>query len=183
VARGTFHEVLNLAGLWKIPVIFVCENNGYAQWVSIKENLAQTDVSAFAANYGMPGVAIDGTDARAVALAARQAVERARAGDGPSLIEARMHRFYGHSLGDMETYRTKDEVAELRRQFDPLTRLKKEFEAAGLFDTKSIEGIDAEVEREILDAVAFAEGSPFPPSAALQEDVPPARATAEAARG
>lgn len=183
VARGTFHEVLNLAGLWKIPVIFVCENNGYAQWVSIKENLAQTDVAAFAANYGMPGVAIDGTDARAVALAAHQAVARARAGDGPSLIEARMHRFYGHSLGDMETYRTKEEVAELRRQFDPLSRLKKEFESAGLFDAKTTDGIDAEIEREILDAVAFAEGSPFPAPEALHDDVPAARATAEAARG
>jgi TPP-dependent pyruvate/acetoin dehydrogenase alpha subunit len=183
VARGTFHEVLNLAGLWKIPVIFVCENNGYAQWVSIKENLAQTDVAAFAANYGMPGVAIDGTDARAVALAAHQAVARARAGDGPTLIEARMHRFYGHSLGDMETYRTKDEVAELRRQFDPLSRLKKELESAGLFDAKTIDGIDAEIEREILDAVAFAEGSPFPAPEALHDDVPAARATTEAAHG
>ena len=176
VARGTFHEVLNLAGLWKIPVVFVCENNGYAQWVSIKENLAQTDVSAFAANYGMPGVAIDGTDARAVALAARQAVDRARAGDGPTLIEARMHRFYGHSLGDMETYRTREEVADLRRRSDPLTRLRSEFANAGLFDVAMIEAVDADIEREILDAVAFADGSPFPLPAALHDDVPSARA-------
>ena len=131
----------------------------------------------------LPGVAIDGTDARAVALAARQAVERARAGDGPSLIEARMHRFYGHSLGDMETYRTKEDVAELRRQFDPLSRLKGEFESAGLFDVATIEAVDAEIEREILDAVAFADGSPFPPPTALHDDVPSARASAEAGRG
>lgn len=176
VARGTFHEVLNLAGLWKIPVVFVCENNGYAQWVSIKENLAQPNVSAFAANYGMPGVAIDGSDARAVALAARQAVDRARAGDGPTLIEARMHRFYGHSLGDMETYRTREEVADLRRQADPLIRLRNEFASAGLFDVATIEAVDAEIEREILDAVEFADGSPFPLPAALHDDVPSARA-------
>jgi TPP-dependent pyruvate/acetoin dehydrogenase alpha subunit len=181
VARGTFHEVLNLAGLWKIPVVFVCENNGYAQWVSIKENLAQTDVAAFAANYAMPGIAIDGTDARAVAMAAGEAVARARAGEGPSLIEARMHRFYGHSLGDMETYRTRDEVADLRRRFDPLARLRREFETAGLFAAAEIDAVDATIEREILDAVAFAEASPFPEAAALYDHVPPARAIGEQA--
>lgn len=180
VARGTFHEVLNLAGLWKIPVVFVCENNGFAQWVSISENLVQTDVSAFARNYGMPGVAVDGTDVRAVTMAARDAVARARAGDGPTLIEARMHRFYGHSLGDMETYRTRDQVADLRRRFDPISRLRQEFESAELFDAASIEAVDAEIEREILDAVAFAEASPFPDPAALLDHVPPARILGEA---
>jgi len=178
VGRGTFHEVLNLAGLWKLPVVFVCENNGYAQWVPVSENLAQTEISAFAANYAMPGVTVDGVDARAVALAARAAVERARRGDGPTLIEARMNRFYGHSLGDMETYRSRDDVAELRRKADPIDRLARHLAAAGLADPARLAEIDATIEAEMAEAVAFAEASPFPDPDALTSDVPPARAAA-----
>ena len=121
--RGTFHEVLNLSSLWKLPVLFVCENNGYAQWMSQKENLAAEHVVDMARSYNMPGVAVDGNDVLAVHAAAAAAAARARAGLGPTLLECKTYRIYGHSLGDLQVYREKAEVEEWKKR-DPILRLR-----------------------------------------------------------
>jgi TPP-dependent pyruvate/acetoin dehydrogenase alpha subunit len=171
VSRGTFHEVINLAALWKLPVVFVCENNGYAQWVSIKENLSNPDVASYARNYAIPGVALDGNDVRAVYLAARDAVDRARRGEGPSLIECRTQRYYGHSLGDMQVYRTKEQVESLRKATDPIARLESDLVPAGVLSEARRREIDGAIEQEIKTAVEFALASPFPDDRDLLTEV------------
>ena len=171
-ARGPFHEVLNLAALWRLPCIFVCENNGYAQWVRHTDNLAVERVSALAASYGMPGVTVDGNDFMAVQRAGAEAVERARRGDGPSLIECLTYRIYGHSLGDMNVYRTKEAVDAWRRpERDPILRLEASLRDLGLLDDASIAAIHHDVDRDIDEAVAFAEASPHPEPGTLMTDV------------
>ena len=170
-ARGTLHEVANMAALWSLPVIFVCEHNQYAQWVPARESIAPEDVSAFAAPFGMPGVTIDGNDVRAVYLATQAAVSRARAGDGPTLIECKTQRYMGHTTVDMQVYRTRAEVQALRKQTDPIDRLGRELEDSGIL-TPTRRGTIAEaVEAEVKDAVAFALASPFPNLDALTRDV------------
>ena len=171
-ARGPFHEVLNLAALWQLPCIFVCENNGYAQWVKHTENLAVERVSALAASYGMPGVTVDGNDFPAVQRAGEEAVDRARRGEGPSLIECLTYRIYGHSLGDMNVYRTKESIDAWRRpDRDPILRLEATMKDLGLLDDTSIAAIHQDVDRQIDEAVAFAEASPYPDPDSLMTDV------------
>jgi TPP-dependent pyruvate/acetoin dehydrogenase alpha subunit len=168
--RGTFHEVINLSALWKLPVLFVCENNGYAQWMSQAENLAIERVADMARSYGIPGVTVDGNDVLAVRGAAQPAVARARAGQGPTLIECRTYRIHGHSLGDQQVYRGKAEVEEWKRR-DPILRLEARLQEAGLLtETQKREMLDA-VEAEVAEAVAFASASPFPNEADLTTDV------------
>lgn len=178
VARGTFHEVINLAALWKLPVLFVCENNEYAQWVHVSENLASPDIAGMAASYRIPGEKVDGNDVRAVHAAARRAVARARAGEGPTLIECRTQRYHGHSLGDAEVYRTREQVAELRRRTDPVAALERELTATGVLTNDVRDAIGKAIEAEMEAAVAFAEAGPFPDADALVTDVPPATAAA-----
>jgi TPP-dependent pyruvate/acetoin dehydrogenase alpha subunit len=170
-SRGTFHEVMNMAALWKLPVIFLCEHNEYAQWVPARENIAAENISAFAAAYGMPGVTLDGNDVRAVHLATRDAVERARAGGGPTLIECKTQRYFGHTTSDMQVYRTREHIQALRERTDPLERFRRELTTAGLLDGARADAIAAEVEAEIKDAVAFALASPFPADDQLMRDV------------
>lgn len=160
VTRGTFHEVMNMASLWKLPMIFVCENNGYAQYVSTKETMVFASVSKLAENYGMPGIRIDGNDVRQVHLTTADAASRARAGDGPMLLELMTQRFVGHSSNDPQVYRTRDDVKELRSRRDPIARLEAELSASGTLTTP--ESIRAEVDAEIEAAVRFAEQSPYP---------------------
>jgi TPP-dependent pyruvate/acetoin dehydrogenase alpha subunit len=168
--RGTFHEVINLSALWKLPVLFVCENNGYAQWMPQSENLAIERVADMAPSYGIPGVTVDGNDVLAVHEAAKTAAERARAGQGPTLIECRTYRIHGHSLGDQQVYRGKAEV-EAWKQRDPILRLEARLQEAGLLgEAQKREILDA-VEAEVAHAVEFASASPFPDAAELTEDV------------
>jgi TPP-dependent pyruvate/acetoin dehydrogenase alpha subunit len=170
-SRGTFHEVMNMAALWKLPVVLLCEHNEYAQWVPAKENIAAEDISAFAAPYGIPGVTVDGNDVRAVHFATAAAVERARRGLGPTLLECKTQRYYGHTTSDMQVYRTREQIQALRERTDPLERFRRELTSAGLLDGTRADAIAAAVETEIKEAVAFALASPFPAEDRLMTDV------------
>jgi TPP-dependent pyruvate/acetoin dehydrogenase alpha subunit len=159
--RGPFHEGVNMAALWKLPVIFVCENNRWASTTAHGLSTAGGSIAARATGYGIPGESIDGNDVLAVWTAASKAVERARAGDGPSLIEAHTIRWVGHHEGDAQAYRARDEAAEGRRR-DPIARLGRVLEERKLLEAAHVEKIRERVAAEIEDAVAFAEASPLP---------------------
>ena len=169
VTRGTFHEVMNMASLWKLPLLLVCENNGYAQYVASSETMVFDSIAGLAGNYQMPGVRLDGNDIRAVHKAAVEAVARARSGNGPTLIELKTQRFHGHSSGDPQVYRTKASVEELRQTRDPIARLEGELIAADLLGDRA--ALLAQVEAEVAQAVLFAEASPYPADEALSQDV------------
>ena len=169
VTRGTFHEVMNMASLWKLPLMLVCENNGYAQYVSTAETMVFDNIAALAGNYHMQSARLDGNDIRAVHKAALEAAQRARSGDGPTLIELKTQRFHGHSSGDPQVYRTKTAVEELRRTRDPIARLEGELVAAGLLDRR--EELLAVVEAEVAEAVRFADASPYPADEELSQHV------------
>jgi len=170
-SRGTLHEVLNIAALWRLPLLLVCEHNGYAQWVAARDNLATERVSALAAPFGIPGETVDGNDPRAVFRATEAAVARARAGQGPSLLECRTQRYYGHTTSDMQVYRTREQVAALRARTDPVVHFGAELERAGLLPPDARARIEAEIEAEIAEALAFALASPQPGPDALLADV------------
>ena len=159
--RGPFHEGVNMAALWKLPVIFFCENNRWASTTAHALSAAGGSIAARAAGYGIPGETIDGNDVLAVHEAVSRAAERARGGDGPSLIEAHTIRWVGHFEGDAQAYRPREEAAEGRRT-DPIARLARVLEERGLLDAAHGERIRARVTAEIDDAVAHAEDSPLP---------------------
>jgi TPP-dependent pyruvate/acetoin dehydrogenase alpha subunit len=167
--RGPFHEGVNLAALWALPVVFVCENNRWASSTAHRLSTAGGSIAARAAGYGIPGEGVDGNDVLAVHAAAARAVERARRGEGPSLVEAHTIRWVGHFEGDAQAYRTREEAAEGRRT-DPIARLRRRLEERGLLDAAQAERVTAGVTAEIDDAVAHAEGSPLPePQEALTD--------------
>jgi pyruvate dehydrogenase E1 component alpha subunit len=172
VPQGEFHESLNLAALWKLPVIFICENNRYAMGTAIHRALAQTEIFRFAEAYRIPGEACDGMDVLAVRDAVGRAVARARESGTPSLVEARTYRFRGHSMRDPSTglYRSKEEVEE-EKKADPILTFRDRLLREGLLDEAGWAALAAEVETRIGEAVAFAEASPEPPAEWLVEDV------------
>jgi pyruvate dehydrogenase E1 component alpha subunit len=155
--EGAVHEAMNMAAIWKLPVLFICENNLYGASTSIQQTIAVDHVADRAAGYGMPGIVIDGNDVIAVRNITREAAERARRGDGPTLIECETYRLCGHSRSDACGYRTRDEEA-LWRDRDPLLVHERRY-ALGHPDLADIE---RDVEAEIDAAVAFAEASPEP---------------------
>jgi acetoin:2,6-dichlorophenolindophenol oxidoreductase subunit alpha len=159
--RGPFHEGMNMAAIWRLPVVFFCENNRWASTTASALSAAGGSIAARAAGYAMPGEAIDGNDVLAVHEAVARAAARARAGEGPSLIEARTIRWVGHFEGDPQAYRPKEEAAEGRRT-DPIARLARVLEARGLLDAAHAERIRVQVSAEIDDAVGHAEASPLP---------------------
>jgi pyruvate dehydrogenase E1 component alpha subunit len=169
---GSFHEALNMAGLWKLPVIFVIENNGYGMGTAVRRAAAVTDLSIRAEGYGMPGVTVDGQDVVAVRAAMDEAVARARAGEGPSLLDIRTYRYVGHSMSDAPhgTYRSKDEVDENRHR-DPIELLAHRMRDLGLLDDDRLAELEADVAAEVADAVQFAEDSPEPDADQLWADV------------
>lgn len=170
---GPFHESLNLASIWKVPVIFVCENNEYAVTFSIREAMAIEHIADRGAAYGIPGVVVDGQDVLAVYAAASQAVQRARAGDGPTLIEAKTYRFREHAemLDSLKlTYRPSEEV-EQWRQRDPVALFRDDLLERGVLDGAGWEQLDSEVNAEVEEAVTFAHESPFPEPDELAEGV------------
>src|ERR1051325_737900 len=154
--EGAVHEAMNMAAVWRLPVIFVCENNLYGASTPVGRVVAVEHIADRAAAYGMPGVIVDGNDVLAVREVTRQAVERARRGEGPTLIECKTYRLCGHSRSDACGYRTRDEEAEWRER-DPLTVLAKV-----IADDAALERIETDVAAEIDAAVAFAEESPYP---------------------
>lgn len=169
VTRGTFHEVMNMASLWKLPLILVCENNEYAQYMHWSDTMVFDNVAALSGNYHMQGERLDGNDIRSVYRAATEAVARARDGAGPTLIELKTQRFHGHSSGDPQVYRSKASVEELRRTRDPIARLESELLSAGLLTRR--EEMLAAIEAEVAQAVRFAESSPYPVDEELTRDV------------
>jgi pyruvate dehydrogenase E1 component alpha subunit len=170
VAEGEFHESMNLAALWKLPVLFVCENNLYAMGTRIERALSQLDVAARAQTYGMAAAAVDGMDVAAVERAAHEAVAHVRGGRGPYLLECRTYRFRAHSMFDAELYRDKREVEEWRTR-DPIALLRATLERQGALDEAAWALVDADVQREIADAVAYAEAGTWEPIDHLTRDV------------
>lgn len=167
MAEGEFHESMNLAALWDLPVLFCCENNLYAMGTALKRSHAETNLAVRAAGYEMPAWTVDGMDVDAVEEAARRAVTAIRAGGGPCFLEIQTYRFRAHSMYDPELYRSKEEV-ERWKQRDPIATLRSALEQAGLLDDAAFERMDAEVIAEIDDAVAFAEAGTLEPVADLE---------------
>src|SRR5262249_48386928 len=118
--RGPFHENINIGAVWKLPVVYVCENNQYAQWTPQKDVTLVTDIANMAPAYGIPGVQVDGMDALAVYEAAGEAIARARRGEGPTLLECKTYRFHGHNFGDPQMYRSREEIADWAEKRDPI---------------------------------------------------------------
>lgn len=170
--QGTFHESLNLASIWDLPVVFVAENNGYGEATPAEYHMRIRDIADRAGGYGMPGTIADGMDFLDVYEHAQAAIERARSGGGPTLLECKTYRYYGHYVGDPLTYRTKEEQEEVRQTRDPLDR----FEASvvgelGLLSSEDLRTIDSEVQRAVEQSVEFAESSDAPSVEDIETDV------------
>lgn len=170
VRQGAFHEALNQAMLWKIPVIFVIENNGYAMGTSVKRSSNVTDLSTLGESYDMPSEAVDGMSVEAVHNAVARAAARARAGEGPTLLEFRTYRYKGHSMSDPQKYRTKEEVEEYKRQ-DPIEQVRESILKNKFATEKDLEAIDAKIMVQVEESVRFAEESNFPDPAEALTDV------------
>ena len=169
--QGVLHESMNLASVWKLPVIFCCENNQYAESTPVEYALSTAHVADRAAGYDMPGIHVDGMDVFAVYDAAEQAVARARAGDGPTLIECLTYRYYGHTVFDNPlTYRTKEEE-ELWRSRDPIKRFRETVLPQGEITAEELDQIDQEAVDLMEEAIKFADESPLPEAIELYDDV------------
>ena len=160
--EGAFHESLNMAAIWKLPVVFVCENNGYGMSTSTARSTAVTNIADRAAGYAMPGVIVNGNDFSAVAEASSNAVERARRGEGPTLIESKTYRHRGHSKSDRNKYRTKEEIEEWKAMRDPINLFETELRQFGVIDDASLAALVSSVEAEIAKGIEFAKDSPAP---------------------
>ncbi len=168
--EGAFHESLNLASLWRLPVLFICENNRYSMGTPVEIAEADTEIWHKAAGYRMHGEGVDGMDVVAVEVAARRAVERIRAGEGPVLLECATFRFRAHSMFDAQLYRSKDEIEEWRTR-GPIRRFRGWLEQAGLLHGEEVAPIEAAIRAEVTDAVAFAEAAPLEDAAELERFV------------
>ncbi|HGM8159076.1 TPA: thiamine pyrophosphate-dependent dehydrogenase E1 component subunit alpha [Pseudomonas aeruginosa] len=169
--EGAVFEAMNLAAVWNLPCLFVAENNGYAEATAANWSVACDHIADRAAGFGMPGVTVDGFDFFAVHEAAGAAIERARTGEGPSLIEVKLTRYYGHFEGDAQTYRDPDEVKHYRETRDCLKQFRERTCHAGLLSASDLDAIDAEVEARIEDAVQRAKNDPKPELDDLLRDV------------
>ena len=170
--EGAFHEAANMAALYKLPVLFVCENNGFGEYTPQRDHQAITDVADRAPGYGMPGVIVDGMDVMAVYEAAGAAVERARQGDGPTLLECKTYRFYDHvgRRGMGRTYRTDEELAEWMKR-DPIEMFEARLAEQGVLSADAAKEVHEEIARDVEAAVEFAKASPMPDPDALLDDV------------
>lgn len=169
--QGTFHESINMAAVWKLPVIYFCENNGYAITTSVKDSHGQPDIARRADGYGIPGYIVDGQDVEAVYEVTKTAVLRARAGDGPTLIEAKTYRFDEHNVGlDIigDPYRSDDEVQDYVANKDPLILFKKILHTRNI-NEDDLQAIRNQVRQSVIDAVAFAEEGMFPDATELYD--------------
>ncbi len=169
VRQGAFHEALNLAMLWKLPVIFVIENNGYAMGTSVKRTSNVHELYTLGEAYDMPSEPVDAMKVEEVHLAVARAAKRARSGEGPTLLEFRTYRYKGHSMSDPQKYRTKDEVEEYKQR-DPVEVVRKAVLDKKLATTKDLEAIDKKVMAQVEESVKFAEESAYPdPSEAMTD--------------
>jgi pyruvate dehydrogenase E1 component alpha subunit len=169
--QGQVYEAFNMASLWKLPVIFVIENNQYAMGTSVARASAETELFKRGISFEIPGEFVDGMDVLAVRDAAARAVTRAREGEGPFILEMKTYRYRGHSMSDPAKYRTREEVQEMRDHHDPIEMLKAKLVAAGHIDDAGLKKIEAEVREVVNDAAQFAQDSPEPDPAELWTDV------------
>lgn len=170
VRQGAFHEAMNMAMLWKLPVIFVCENNGYAMGTSVERTTNMLDIYKMGLGYDMPSAPVDGMDVVAVHNAMDEAVRRARAGEGPTFLEVRTYRYKGHSMSDPARYRTKEELEEYKGR-DPLISTKKAILENNYADDAWFKEVEAEVKKTVDNSVKFAEESAYPDPSEIYEDV------------
>jgi len=170
VRQGALHEAFNMAMLWKLPVIFIIENNNYAMGTSVERTSNVHELFKIGLGYEMPSKAVDGMTCEAVHEAIEEAVARARKGDGPSLLEMKTYRYKGHSMSDAQTYRTKDEVKEYQSQ-DPIEKVLDTIKQNNWATETDIENIEKKVEDIVAESVKFAEESPFPTADELYQDV------------
>lgn len=170
VAEGEFHESLNLASLWKVPALFLCENNFYAMGTALARSQAETDLCRKAQSYRVKARLVDGMDVLAVTEATMEAAAEVRAGSGPQFIEFRTYRFRAHSMFDPELYRSKAEVEEWKKRC-PILTLERRLRSEGALDDAALEAMEAEIADEIAAAVAFAEAGSWEPVGNLTRDV------------
>ena len=170
VNQGTFHESLNMASLWELPIVYCCENNSWAQFTPQKQITKVTDIARKAAAYSMPSVIVDGDDVLAVYEAAGEAINRARKGDGPTLLEFKTHRWYGHYVGDPQKYRPAEEIKECRK-FDPIVKFEANLVQQKVLTPEEIEETKETIHAEIDEAVKFAEQASSPEPREGLEDV------------
>jgi pyruvate dehydrogenase E1 component alpha subunit len=168
--QGMLHETFNMAVLWQLPVVFICENNYYAMGTSVERTSKQTDIYPLADAYGMPGDSVDGMSCEEVHKAIDRAVRRAREGGGPTFLEVRTYRFRGHSMSDPAKYRSKEEVEEYKEK-DPINQVLKTIMDNGFATAEQIEQINEKVKMEVDEAVQFAEESPWPDDSELYKDI------------
>tara|TARA_S200000501_G_C20847972_1_gene754467 strand:- start:548 stop:1549 length:1002 start_codon:yes stop_codon:yes gene_type:complete len=170
VRQGAVHEAFNMAMMWKLPVVFICENNGYAMGTSVERTANHSDIWKLGLSYEMPCAPIDGMDPVAVAESVKEAVDRARKGDGPTFLEMKTYRYKGHSMSDAQKYRTKDEVAEYQK-IDPITKVLDMIKKNKWATDKEIQAIQDQVKATVKEAVDYAESSPFPSNDSLYQNV------------
>lgn len=170
VNQGAFHEALNMAAVWKVPAVFICENNRYGMGTPIGVSSAVVDVYKRASAYDIPGVAADGMDTLAMYEATKKAVDRARAGEGPTLLEARTYRYRGHSMSDPAVYRTRDEV-DSERANDPIPKMRAWVLAKKAAKEAELDAIDEAIDNDVAESIKFAEESPWPDPSVLYDDV------------
>ena len=171
VNQGQVNEAFNMAGLWDLPVIYVIENNLYGMGTSVSRASAAKELYRLGEPYGMPGEQVDGMDVLAVRKAAEKAVSHCRAGNGPYVLEMMTYRYRGHSMSDPAKYRTKEEVAEMREQNDPITNLSKVIVEGGYKSVDDLKELDREVRGIVAQAAEFAQESPEPDPSELYTDV------------
>ena len=169
--EGVFHETLNMASLWKLPIVFVCENNGFGISVPVWQSTSVKDISVRGAAYDMPGVTVDGNDVEAVDAAFEVAWKRALAGEGPTLIECKTYRWLGHWTGDPQPYRTREEIEDWKQNRDPIKLYTEKLIAEGLFTQAELDAMNAQAEAEVEAAAEFAMNSPDPDPAHVLDDV------------
>ncbi|ANU09583.1 pyruvate dehydrogenase (acetyl-transferring) E1 component alpha subunit [Planococcus antarcticus DSM 14505] len=168
--EGSFHEAINLASIWKLPVVFICENNQYGMSGPVREMINIEDIAARAASYGIPGKVVDGNDVFEVMNGVSEAVDRARNGEGPSIVEAKTYRSKGHSKSDAKKYRTREEEKEWLLR-DPIKLMAKVLIEEEIFTQQEAEEIKADAKKEVEESVEFAKNSPEPTLDALMEDI------------
>ncbi|MFA5557106.1 MAG: pyruvate dehydrogenase (acetyl-transferring) E1 component subunit alpha [Flavobacteriaceae bacterium] len=159
--QGSLHEAFNMAMLWKLPVVFICENNGYAMGTSVERTANHTEIWKLGKGYEMPSGPVDGMNPEKVAKAVHEAMERARKGEGPTFLEMKTYRYRGHSMSDAQHYRTKDEVEEYKK-IDPITQVLNTIKEKGYATDAEIEVIDTRVRDLVTECEQFAEESPYP---------------------
>ena len=169
--QGQVFEAMNMAQLWKLPVVFIIENNQYAMGTSVKRSHSETHLYRRGASFGIPGMEVDGMDVLAVREAGREAVDHARSGEGPYVLEMKTYRYRGHSMSDPAKYRTREEVDDVREHNDPIKRCEARIFDAGFADQDALKAIDKEIKAIVKEAADFAQESPEPAPEELYTDV------------